>query len=158
MRRGASNDEGDQPPDRRTRRASARATSGRPTWLRTKLPSTASNAPAPAGIASNEPTRNGIDGCASAARRTIEGATSMPTVSAPSAAAAAERSPGPSPTSRTWWSRATSAAPSSDAITRPVTARRNAYDAARASQPVASKRLKASASIGPGAGPAPPIG
>ena len=65
-----------QPPGQQT--ASREATSGRPTWLNTKLPTTTSNAPSPAGIASNDPTRNGIDGWASAARRTIEDGASNP--------------------------------------------------------------------------------
>ena len=163
FRCGASHvDSASQPPDRRTRRDSASAASGRPTWLNTKLPTTASNAPAPAGIASNEPSRNGIEGWVIAARRTIDGATSMPTVSAPSAAAAAARSPGPDPTSSTCRPGPTSASPSTVPPTRRVIGDRNPYEPARSSQPAASNRLKASASMAraadPSASPAPPSG
>ena len=136
------------------------ASSGRPTWLNTKLPTTASNVPGPAGIASNDPTRNGIEGLAIAARRTIDGATSMPTVSAPSAAAAAASSPGPEPTSRTWQPSRTSAAPSTVPPTRRVIGERKPYDPARSSQPAASKRVERlgvdDGGAAPGADPSAP--
>ena len=126
LRRGASQTESaSRPPGLRTRIASASACSGWPTWLKTKLPTSASNAAAPPGIASNEPTRNGIDGLASAARRTIEGATSIPAASAPASAAAAARSPGPHPTSSSCLPGAAPTAASRVPMARAVMGRRN---------------------------------
>ena len=162
LRLGASQVESaTRPPGRRTRRASREGDApGRPTWLNTKLPTTASNAPAPPGSASNEPTRNGIVGWASAARRTIDGATSMPTgvraprggrrreVARPRARRRAAARPVPAST-------AASSAP----MTRPVIGARNAYESARASQPSASNRLNASGSMAAEAAlPSPPSG
>ena len=93
-----------------------------------------------------------MPGWAIAARRTIDGATSMPTGSAPRSAAAAARSPGPEPTSSSCVSAPASTAPSSAPMTRPVIGDRNAYELARASQPAASNRLNASASMRDGGG------
>ncbi len=90
-----------RPPGRRTRRSSATAAACRPTWLSTKLPTTASNARSAKGSSGSVAARTSTPGALRRASASMLGSASTAVTRAPRAQAAAAAAPVPVPTSST---------------------------------------------------------
>ncbi len=90
-----------RPPGRRTRCSSFRVTGGSPTWLITKLPTTASNVSSSCGRSGRTATRTSAAGTLRAAVCAICGSASTADTSAPRRTASAATKPGPVPRSST---------------------------------------------------------